>query len=169
MKKITTSKKVLWISLFFEIVLLVIIILGWFNHLENAYQFFFGDVALIIATLTIYGIKALVENKVKISNGINLVPDIFTALSGVFQALNSGDITSALSTITNTMQMIIMNHPELSQKDMPTCNNQMANYNDPSIAPSPENMPADDESSSLSNPNTQPIDQNSSDVQNQNQ
>lgn len=129
MKNLTTSKKVLWISLFFEIVLLVVIILGWFNHLENAYQFFFGDVALIVATLITYGLKAMVENKVKISNGINLVPDIFTALTGIFQALNSGDITSALSTITSTMQMIVMNHPELSQKDMPVVNQIDSNEN----------------------------------------
>lgn len=106
--------------------------------MESSYQFFFGDVALIIATLVVYGLKAMVENKVKISNGINLIPDIFTALSGVFQALNTGDITSALSTITSTLQMIVMNHPELSQKDMPIVNQTVPNIvpDDHSISPS---------------------------------
>lgn len=117
--KKTTSKILLWVSLIAEVIMLIVIIYGWFQHLEYAYSFFFGVVALIIATIAVYSIKAGCENVSKGKTGANILPDVTTALSGIFQAISSGDIPSALSTLASTAQMIVANHPELSNQNNP--------------------------------------------------
>ena len=122
-KHLETSKKVLFSCLFLEIILLIIIMVGWYRNLDSSYQFFFGDVALIIATVVSYSIKATFENVQKGKCGFNILPDLLTMLGGMFNALNSGDIPSAISTIINAAQMIVQGHPELTQKDNPMFNN----------------------------------------------
>ena len=88
-KHLETSKKVLFSCLFLEIILLIIIMVGWYRNLDSSYQFFFGDVALIIATVVSYSIKATFENVQKGKCGFNILPDLLTMLGGMFNALNS--------------------------------------------------------------------------------
>ena len=125
--KLETSKKVLKYSLTIETILLVVIIIGWFKNLQDAYQLFFGDIAFFIATVFGYFLMTIFVNPAKIKCGANILPDMLTMLGAMFNALNSGDIPSAISTIISASQMIVQNHPELTQKDNPLFNNNLNN------------------------------------------
>lgn len=126
-KHLETSKKLLKYSLIIETILLVVIIIGWFRNLQDAYQLFFGDIAFFIATVFGYFLMTIFVNPAKIKCGANILPDVLTMLGAMFNALNSGDVSSAMSTIINACQMIVQNHPELSQKDNPLFNNNLNN------------------------------------------
>lgn len=121
-KKFQTGKLVLWICLCFEFGLLGIVVYGWLRGLMEAPQMFQGVCALIIATVVGYFAKSTFENISKGKTGANILPDVLTILQGIFNALQSGDVASAMSSIINAMQMIVQNHPDLSQADAPILN-----------------------------------------------
>ena len=129
-KKIETSKLLLWICLFAESIMLIIIIYGWLHGLSDAPEMFTGVCALMAITILGYYIKAGFENVNKGKIGANLVPDLFTLLQGIFSALQCGDTSGAISSVINAIQMIIQNHPEFTNSDMPNIST-FQNNNEP--------------------------------------
>ena len=118
-KHIETSKKVLIYALIIDTVLLVVVTIGWFNNLADAYQWFFGVIAFFIATVVGYFFMCIFINPTKIKCGANILPDLLNIFSAMFNSLNSCDIPSAINNIINASQMIVQNHPELTRNDIP--------------------------------------------------
>ena len=119
-------------------VFIVVVVVGWFRGLDNAVGMMNCAAMIIVANSVQYAGKAGFEHS-KWANPLG---------AGIASGLTSGDpaagIQNALSAYQSQRQMEMMANdagPEM--------------YNDPSIAPPPENMPADDVSQ-MGNQDSQP-------------
>jgi hypothetical protein len=135
MKKIETSKLLLWGGNIFGIVFAVIIVKGWFMGLMDAYQFFLGDMALLGVLDGGYYLKAGFENcskkdSEKMKQGMEKL--VATAAS----AMTAGSIPGAVSQIANMALQKVELQEQMQQSE---------NYNNQQPQETDETQPLDEE------------------------
>lgn len=118
-KRVETSKIVLWSCLSGEVVMLIVIVIGWFRGLSDAPAMFTSVCILMGVTIAGYYCKSGFDNSSKFKIGANIIPDVFTMLQGILSALQSNNVASASQSVLNAIQVIVANHPDFTSSDIP--------------------------------------------------
>lgn len=124
--KTPTFKKYTTLAFVAEAAFAVVCIVGWFLHLENPVGMMNCDAMAFIGTMAVYGGKSGFEHSQWAT----------PLVAGIASGLTSSDPAAGIQNAMSAYQ-------SQKQMEMMTSEAGMAAYNDSSVAPPPENMPAD--------------------------